>query len=311
MKIFPIIPIWIMIIISILLIVFTLLSKKKNYIHILIIILLFIINLRIMIPSHNGMKLVNNLNVLFVIDNTVSMNALDYNGNNTRLSGVKEDCKYIIRELNGASFSLITFDNTTKFVIPYTKDINTTIEAIDVMRPVDDLYAKGSSLNTPLETLKRYLDTTNNNDKISIIFFISDGEITDDSTLKSYSSLSKYFKDGAILGYGTSNGGYMKSTNEYSSQEYIMDYSSYNYNKAISKIDEDNLKQIAKDLDINYIHMTKLDKLTTEINRIKTLAYNGIESTDKSNYDDIYYLFVIPLLFLLIFDFDRIRRKMI
>lgn len=311
MKAFPIIPIWIMLIISTLLIVFTLLSKKKNYINIIIIILLFIINLRIMTPSESGKKLVNNLNVLFVVDNTVSMDALDYNGNNTRLSGVKDDCKYIIKELNGANFSLITFDNTTKIITPYTKDINTTIEAIEVMKPIDDLYAKGSSLNTPLDTLKQYMKKSKNNDRIGIIFYISDGEITDESELKSYSSLSKYFKEGAVLGYGTSKGGYMKSTNKYSTQEYIMDYSNYNYGKAISKLDEDNLKKIADDLNINYIYMDKQNKINSEIKKIKSLASNGIEDTDKSNYNDIYYIFVIPLLFLLIYDFDKVRRKMI
>ena len=33
----------------------------------------------------------NNLNVLFVLDNTISMQALDYDGKNTRMSGVVED----------------------------------------------------------------------------------------------------------------------------------------------------------------------------------------------------------------------------
>ena len=52
MKMFPIIPIWLITIICISLIIYIILSKR-NYIHIAIIIILFIINLRIMIPSNN------------------------------------------------------------------------------------------------------------------------------------------------------------------------------------------------------------------------------------------------------------------
>ena len=49
--------------------------------------------------------------------------------------------------------------------------------------------------------------------------------------------------------------------------------------------------------------MDKQDKINTEINKIKALASSGVESTDKSNYDDIYYIFVIPLLLLFIYTF--------
>lgn len=311
MKSFPIIPVWIMFIISTFLIIYTLISKKKNYLHIFIIILLFIFNLRIMIVSDNSKKVTNNLAVLFVVDNTISMEALDYN-NSTRLSGVKADCKYIIDELYGADFSVITFDNTARVIIPYTKDINTTREAIDVMKTIDDLYAKGSSLNTPYDMISNYLDSFFNDDKITVIFFISDGEITDNSKLKSYRELAKYIDEGAVLGYGTSKGGYMKNTNKYSTDEYIIDYSSArSVNKAISRIDEGNLKEIANDLDINYIHMNKQSDIDSKLIKIKKLSKNGIESTDKSNYDDTYFIFVIPLFILLIIDFDRTRRKLI
>ena len=114
MKCFPIIPIWIMIIICIFLIIVILKTNKKDIIKILIIILLFLINLRIMIPSKNSQTLSNNLDVLFVIDNTLSMNTEDYDGNKTRMYALKKDCKYIMKRLNGAKFSIITFNNNIK-----------------------------------------------------------------------------------------------------------------------------------------------------------------------------------------------------
>ncbi len=313
MKIFPIIPIWIMIIICTALIIFIIKKNNKNIIQIIIVILLFIINLRIMIPNNNSQILTNNLDVLFVIDNTISMNAEDYNGNNTRLSAIKQDCKYIVEKLSGARFSVITFNNTAKIMTPYTKDTNITIETVDIIEPIDELYAKGSSLNTPLDTMISSLKSSQKKEnRIRILFFISDGEITDDSSLKSFNEVSKYIDNGAVMGYGTNKGGYMKTKNKYSeSEDYIIDYTNYNYNKAISKIDENNLQKIAKDINVEYIHMERQVDINRKLDEIKRLTTSNIDSSDKSTYDDTYYIFVIPLLVLLTIELNNLRRKVI
>ena len=287
MKLFPIIPIWIMLIIC-------------------------EINLRIMIPSNNSKTIKNNLDVLFVIDNTISMNALDYNGSNTRLSGVKEACNYIIDELNGSRFSVITFDNTSRIVTPYTYDANITREAISIMMPINELYAKGSSIDVSLDSIMYSLkNSKKKNDNNRIIFFISDGENTSNNSIKSFKSISKYISDGAVLGYGTKKGGYMKDESEYATNEYIMDYTGTNFGKAISKIDEKNLKEIANDMDVDYIHVTNSNDINSKIKQIKNKTKSTLESNDKSSYDDIYYIFVIPLLILLFIEFDRFRRRII
>ena len=311
MKLFPIIPIWIMLIICISLIIYIII-KKRDLLQILIIILLFIINLRIMIPSNNSKTIKNNLDVLFVIDNTISMNALDYNGSKTRLSGVKEACNYIIDELNGSRFSVITFDNTSRIVTPYTYDTNITREAISIMTPINELYAKGSSIDVSLDSIMYSLkNSKKKNDNNRIIFFISDGENTSNNSIKSFKSISKYISDGAVLGYGTKKGGYMKDESEYATNEYIMDYTGTNFGKAISKIDEKNLKEIANDMNVDYIHVTNSNDINSKIKQIKNKTKSTLESNDKSSYDDIYYIFVIPLLILLFIEFDRFRRRII
>ena len=311
MKLFPIIPIWIMLIICISLIIYIII-KKRDLLQILIIILLFVINLRIMIPSNNSKTIKNNLDVLFVIDNTISMNALDYNGSNTRLSGVKEACNYIIDELNGSRFSVITFDNTSRIVTPYTYDANITREAISIMMPINELYAKGSSIDVSLDSIMYSLkNSKKKNDNNRIIFFISDGENTSNNSIKSFKSISKYISDGAVLGYGTKKGGYMKDESEYATNEYIMDYTGTNFGKAISKIDEKNLKEIANDMDVDYIHVINSNNINSKIKQIKNKTKSTLESNDKSSYDDIYYIFVIPLLILLFIEFDRFRRRII
>lgn len=314
MKIFPIIPIWIMLIICIVLLFFLVkVGKDKISIgYFIILILIFIINLRIMIPTDEAYILSNNLDVLFVVDNTISMSAQDIGNDKTRLENVKEDCKYIIETLGGSSFSVITFNNTSKIATPYTKDANITYEAIDIIKPLDELYAKGTSLNVSYNDILNSLKSSNSkDDKIRIVFFISDGEITDDKKLKSFKKLRKYVNNGAVLGYGTKRGGYMLLTDEYSGEtSYLMDTSGYDYKKAKSKINEKNLKSIANDMGIHYIHMTDQKNIYSKLNKIKRLSKSKVTSNNQSYYTDTYYILVIPLFILLVYEYREYKRSL-
>lgn len=307
MKCFPIIPIWLMLIICLFLIFLVIKDWQKNIYKILIIICLFLINLRIMLPTDQAKIMANNLDVLFVIDNTISMNAEDYNGTNTRLSAIKNDTKYIVDNLTGARFALITFDNKARIVSPYSNDPNIILEAVDILKPIRTLYAKGSSLNTPKDEMIKELESSlKKENRISILFFISDGEITaEKASLESYQDLKKYVKNGAVLGYGTAKGGYMREYDDYGKNaSYIIDYTQGSA-KAVSKIDENNLKQIAKDLNIDYIHMDKQNNITKKVKEIAKMPKQDLKNTDKSSYKDTYFYLVIPLLALI---FIEIRR---
>ncbi len=68
------------------------------------------------------MAINSDLSVLFVIDTSISMRALDYNGNKERFEGVINDCCYIVDELSSCKFSIITFGDEARKVIPFTTD---------------------------------------------------------------------------------------------------------------------------------------------------------------------------------------------
>ncbi len=279
--------------------------------RILMVGLLFVINLRVMVPTGEARVATNNLDVLFVIDDTSSMNAEDYNGRATRLSGVKADCGRIVDRLGGARFSVIAFNNDAKVLTPYTQDADITMEAIETLGPVEDFYARGTSLNTPVEAMTESLETSRQKGgRRRVVFLISDGEITDDSKLESYGKMAKLVDDGAVLGYGTSSGGYMKQTTlSDSGENYIIDYSSEHFDRAVSRIDEGNLQSIARDLGVDYINMGKQNNLDGKLAAIQNAASSGTEVSDESNYDDTYYLAVIPLLGLLLWEMVQMGRK--
>lgn len=310
MRTFPIIPIWLMTLICLLLF-FLIFQKKKFSVTTLrevsIILLLFIINLRIMIPSNKSLVAANNLDIIFAIDNSISMVAGDYQ-NKTRLDGVKEIGESIIKELNGARFSVITFDNTSKIVIPFTKDTSMASESIAVINPKAEYMASGSSLNVSKENLLTTLKSSKEaEDRISIVFFISDGEITrEDESLESFSTLKDYIDNGAVLGFGTETGATMYVGEKGLWTEYIM--ANYDQEKAISKIDEKNLKKIAGDMNLEYIHISNKKDIEKKIKELKTLTNSSFQSSDKSTYEDIYYYFIIPLLLLLLFQFREYKK---
>lgn len=311
-----IIPIWLMIIlcaIAILLVWKTNHSKNNLIRKGIIILLIFVMNLRIMIKDSNSQKATNNLDVLFVIDNTISMIAEDYQGTNTRFQGVEEDTKYIIEKLVGARFSVMTFNDRVNLITPYTRDLNITSEAIETINVASRLYAKGSTLNIVLEDMKKQLESSNKtDDRVSILFFISDGEITNEEKLKSFSSVQKYVQNGAVLGYGTNQGGKMKVKDYDDKYTYLEDYTSTSYPipKAISRIDENNLKSIARDMGIDYIHMNDKSNIDEKIKEIEKLKQTKFENTSDNSYTDTYYIFAIPLLGMLVYEFINYKRKL-
>lgn len=347
MIIKPIIPIWLMAIICIFFIIVIFLnivlkSKKIEISNIssnignvfkssiidfaikfLIITLLFIINLRPMIHNGESISINSDISVLFVIDTSVSMRALDYNGDKERFEGVINDCCNIVDELSGCKFSIITFGDTARRLIPFTADTNATKAELKSINIEKDLYAAGTSINSVKDvletTLKKEYERKNENSKV-VIFFISDGEITKkDEKLESLSNLKKYVINGAVMGYGTEAGGKMienmyKDVRDSNGEPYYIKYYDQNNNRvvAISKIDEKNLKKIASDLGIDYVKMEKSSKINSKLKTIKIIAEESEENKEKiKTASDTYFYFAIPLVILLIVNFIIKKRKMI
>ena len=256
MKIDPIIPIWLMGILCVGMIFLKKRSRIAYVRQIIAIVLVFLINLRIMVPSDNVSSNTQTLDtyVLFVVDDTISMLARDYDGDTERLTAVKKDCGHIIEELDGAKFAVISFNNNANLVAPFTNNSQYAEDVIDSLYPLEQLYAEGTSMNVSIDvmtdTLKRAREKA---DGSVVVFFISDGEITNEENLKSFKSAAKYVDGGAVLGYGTTEGGNMYMKSSYTGQdELIEDTSSYPRKPAVSVIDEDNLKSIADDMDVKY-----------------------------------------------------------
>ena len=319
MKINPIIPIWLMSILCVLM----LCMKRKgiwNYIRqILIIVLVFALNLRIMIVSSDLEKRELDVDVLFVVDDSMSMLAEDFDGDGRRIDAVRSDCEYIMDNLTGARYSIISFGNYAYRLTPFTSDTNAVMSALKSLEGQTQYYASGTSLNQPLAIVKEALENNHkrNPQRTQVLFFFSDGEITAKEKLGSYSNLEDLIDGGAVLGYGTEDGGPMKVHSyegDYGEPFYMMtrDQSSGTMVQAISHLDESNLKSIAKDLDLEYYHVENeasiRDTLMDITSYLEELSSEGVEGTE--GYSETYFWFAIPLVGLLVYDLIYYKRRL-
>lgn len=312
----PIIPLVLMIPLCLVLLsvcVFFVVKRNRTILYkslwiariVLILLFAFLINLRIMDKKYDATVEMKNLDVLFVVDTTISMWAEDYNGKSTRMDGVLKDTEYIIDELSGSNFGLIRFDNRGQILAPFTQDHETVKDAFSTIKMPDKYYAKGSSLNVSYDDMKSLLESSNQKEgRMTILFYISDGEITDGSKLQSFKDLEKLVDAGAVLGYGTKDGGKMK-TSYYGA--YMTDPDTGD--AAVSCIDENNLKAVAKDLDVDYIHMKSTANVKYLVESIKNGSSLTIEKADSVSYEDTYFIYAIPLLILLALEVFIFIRK--
>ena len=144
----PIIPIWLILLILIPTTVYVALKVRgiKLVIRIIMIVLVFLINIRIQFPNGYTTQDASNLDVIFVVDNTISMQATDGRNKDKRIDNVKEDIEYIIDKLPAANYSLISFFYEAEIKVPLTYDGNTLMVSVRNLKEPTLFYARGSNV---------------------------------------------------------------------------------------------------------------------------------------------------------------------
>lgn len=297
----------------------------ETVITVLICICIYVINLRIMVPSNEATVTVPSLNVLFVVDSTISMWAEDYDGDDSRIEGTKEACNSIMDEFTGSSFALITFSDKAEVRIPLTPDRQSITDALDYIYEPSMYAAKGSNMNSPVDEMDRILQHMRSEykDRETIVFIFSDGEETyesdkddksssdedsdedsdeededdDDDSSKSkyapYSRLLGKVDGGAVIGVGSEDGATMTDGDGYDI------YDPKTGELAVSCIGEESLETIASKIGVEYIHMEDVDDIEDVVESIITDAkYEAALRDDVENKDDTYF-YGLPVLLIL------------
>lgn len=309
----PIVPIPVMAVFCAVLIIF----KRRGVIpyirQILTVLLLFVINLRPMYPAENILiqKQQMDLNVLFVIDDTISMIGDDQSGYETRLDRVKADVAYIMENLPGAKFCVICFNNNTHILTPFTDNIDYVQNAVDSIYPLSPTYATGTNISVCYDSVEEMLErAADMEDTNTVVFFMTDGENTDGGEMTSFDDLAEYVNGGAVMGYGTERGGHMNYYDSLDDEyEMLMDYSNYPNNQAVTKIDSENLQALSADLHIPYLYMNGEDVLAPVVEDLRADFAADPEPEYRQGYEDCYFVFVAPLVLLVSYELISLRRR--
>ena len=328
MRVSPFLPIPVILVIVVLL----LLMKRKgwwNYTRqIIVAVLIFLVNLRILIPTGEMIEVTNNVDILFVIDNTISMLAEDYDGEERRIDAVKKDVETIVDEFVGSRFAVISFNDQASVMVPYTTEKENVMLAVSSLEGRSRTYAGGSSINVVYNKMKDYLEGSyiadkdkeedeDKEERVQIVFFISDGEMNTGDRLKSFDKMAEFINGGAVLGYGTEEGGKMRVRNYTSSQETtILEYfdrEKVRYVEAVSKIDEKTLKNLADEMNLDYYHMEDKKDAFDVADDIHDKIDSGEMtpgSTPQMGYGETYHIFAIILFVFLMYDLIYYGMKM-
>jgi len=312
MTIDPLVPFWFLVTLTALLVAFSvwrlvvspgLRARLSWLMRVAAVLLLAAVAAQPIIPAEPAERAVTEggLEVYIVVDTTSSMAAEDWAGGAPRLDGVKVDIRSIAQRLDGASFSLVTFDGAVTQRVPLTTDATALVSAGDVLTQEVTAYSRGSSVDEAVPMLADLLGeaAAENPRQRRVLFYLGDGEQTSGAVPGSFESLAPLLVGGAVLGYGTAAGGPMREFDGgYSDPSapvfYIQDYSAGAPVDAISRIDEQQLGQIATQLGVAYTHRSAGESLDPVLSAFDV---GNVSTADGARgvRTELYWIPAIPL----------------
>jgi len=271
------------------------------------ILVVFAMLLRPGIPGGTSQSLATETDIIIVVDTTASIVAEDWEGDKPRLEGVRADVQSVVDKYPGARFSLITFDASAQQRLPLTTDSSALISALDVLRPEVTDQSRGSSISIANRMLTDTLTSASKAapERSRMVFYLGDGEQTASKDPESFQSAAKYVDGGAVLGYGTTDGGPMRKTTGAggfeggSEGEYIQ----YQSEPAMSVFDEGNLQKISEQLGVKYQHRTADAEITLPEAPTSTTDYS--DAGEVGNVIELYWILALVLIALVAVEVAR------
>lgn len=275
--------------------------------RIVIVALLLVAAARPGLPGGAAEASVSQLNVFFVVDTTSSIAAEDWDGDRPRLEGVRSDIDEVAEQLAGARFSLLSFDSTAVLRTPLTDDASAVVSAAAVMSQEITTYSRGSSISEANDLLAERLAEARESDpaRANVVYYLGDGEQTSGDEPESFADAGADVDGGAVLGYGTDEGGRMRAYDgygdEYSDEEYIQDRTQPGDPDAVSRIDEDALRDVADQLGVPYVHRTAGSAVDAAVADARS-GRIASDATRSETVTDLYWVVGLPLLVLVLLD---------
>lgn len=241
-----------------------------------------------------------NVNVFIVMDTSQSMAAEDWDGDEPRITGIRQDVRDIAYAFAGANMSVITFDSEPELRAPLTDDGSAIIELVNALRPEIGHLSSGSSISIARDLLQQEIERAQQEDPgaPTVVFYMGDGEQTAADAPQSFDNVAGLVDTGFVLGYGTEEGGTMlESTFDGSEPTYVEDPTTGE--DAVSHIDEEALQTIADQMGVSYQHRDAATELAPSLSAM-TSQQGDVDLTEYQEARlDLYWVLAVPLFALL------------
>lgn len=252
----------------------------------------------------DGTTQLTDLDVLVVVDRTRSMAALDYAGARPRIEGVRNDLAELAEDLPGARFAMLGFGAEARLVLPFTTDVaafESAVETLDLERP---RQGDGSRADRPVAEAVEVLERARERrpERRRVVVYVGDGEDTTGGGSDSdFGDVAELVAGGAVLGYGTEDGAKMPAADDLSLDAgYVEDPESGE--SAVSRADLDRLREIAGDLDVDFLHRTSSGGLDEVVDAFEASYVDGERGEGPPAKHDLTWILGLVLLGLVLLE---------
>jgi len=258
-------------------------------------IVLFLIALaRPSSPIENAKVEAEGIDIVLAIDCSGSMLAEDFRLNNkrrNRLFVVKKVAEDFIRMRKNDRIGIVAFAARAYTVCPLTLDYSWLIKNLERIRigDIEDGTAVGSAIMSSLNRLR------NSDAKSKIIVLLTDGINNAGKVSPLVAAEAAKALDVKIYTIGAGSKGMAPYPVRTAWGDIV-------YRNVKIEIDEETLKQIAKETGGKYYRATDTRSLKQIYREIDSLERTPIEETGFTRYNELFYIFLVPALLLLLFE---------
>lgn len=287
--------------------------RVKNFRRIAIIVLVLFIMMRpaFYMPTSIESSL-SNLDIYFLVDMTGSMVAKDCNNNETRRYEMAiDDMITVARRFVGSSYSIIAEDFSSYTALPLTSNYDAFETAAHALIPKNSSISSDSDINHLFDYANKHIKTNRlrHSDHQILLFYFGDGEDRVNTKISIPNEITNTIIAGGVFGYGTEAGTEIEVISPYGkiTTSYVYDETNH---RVVSSLNEGNIRQIAEGLGVKY-YIRANGSLDGGALSDVAMKASEFRINDETAYEDIYWIFALVLLGVMLWEFSYIFNKLL
>ena len=242
------------------------------------------------------------VDIVFVLDVSKSMLVEDIAPN--RIEKAKQLISQIINNLGGDRVGIIGYAGSAFPQVPITTDFSSAKLFLSGMN-TDMVSSQGTAIGAAIEMTQNFFDDESQTNKI--VFILSDGEDHEGNIASVSEQAARQGIRIFTIGLGTLEGGPIPIKEKGVLKYYLRDN---NNEQVISRLGEENLKEIARITNAEYIDGTNTKQV---VDRVKSILggmdKKEFEAKQFTDFKDQFQWFLGGALFLLVLDVFILERK--